>query len=249
MAHHPRWAVALLAAAALLSGCGGSDKQESSGDVARSAATFAATAGAAAAATGAAAPGTAAAASAAGTATVAPQASGSAAAGKVEYTRLEKYIPTDDELPDRVAYQKTFDLSNEAAANDPAQLKQFQDAGRLTGIQVALSVEAGARTISIGISYYNNTTEPKKLLRGSGDPAATTAAGRFPSPAIGDEYIAQRLQLGSGEAAAQVINIAWVRGPFFISLADLGGTQDTPTDLAVKLAQLIDGKLKADPTP
>jgi len=167
----------------------------------------------------------------------------------LEWTRLERYLPSDNELPDRVVYQARFDLSNEKAATDASQLKQFQDTGRITGIQYAFSVEAGARTISIGISYYTGPDEPKKLLRNSGDPAAHTAPGRFEVAGLGDEYIAQRLKLGSGEAAANVINLAWVRGRFFISLADLGGTADTPTDIAIKMARIIDDKLKASPTP
>jgi hypothetical protein len=162
---------------------------------------------------------------------------------------LERYFPSDNELPDRVVYQGRFDLSNEKAAKDAIELKSFQDAGRITGAQYAFSVEAGARTLSIGVSYYNNAAEPRKLLRNSGDPAAHTAPGRFEVAGLGDEYIAQRLKLGSGEAAAHVINLAWVRGNFFVSLADLGGTQDTPTDIAVRMARLIDEKLKTNPNP
>lgn len=167
----------------------------------------------------------------------------------LEWTRLERYLPSDNELPDRVAYQARFDLSNEKAASTPQQLKDFQDAGRITGIQYAFSVEAGARTISIGISYYAGADEPKKLLRNSGDPTDHTAPGRFEVPGLGDEYIARRLRLGAGEAVANVINLAWVRGNFFVSLADLGGTADTPIDIAVQMARLIDAKLKADPNP
>jgi hypothetical protein len=167
----------------------------------------------------------------------------------LQWTSLERYLPTDDELPDHVSYQARFDLSNDKAASSPQQLKDFQNAGRLTGIQYAFSVNAGARTVSIGVSYYNGGDEPRKLLRNSGDPAAHTAPGRFEVPGLGDEYIAQRLTLGSGEAAANVINLAWVRGRFFISLADLGGTPDTATDIAVAMARLIDDKLKANPNP
>lgn len=167
----------------------------------------------------------------------------------VNWTQLEGYFPTDKELPDRVVYQGRFDLSNEKAARDANELQQFQTAGRISGVQYAFSVEAGARTLSIGISYYSGSAEPKKLLRNSGDPAAHTAPGRFDVAGLGDEYIAQRLKLGSGEAAAYVVNLAWVRGRFFVSLADLGGDQDTPTDIAVQMARLIDEKLKNNPTP
>lgn len=190
--------------------------------------------------------------SAAATTTTSPstaQAAGTATPGPYAYTRFQKYIPSDQELPERVAYQAAFDLSNESAAKDAQQLQMFRNTGRLGGIQVLFAVEAGARNVSVGISYYNNTEEPRKLLRGSGDPAATTAQGRFSVPGLGDEYIGQRFQLGSGEASTSVINIVWVRGPFFVSLADLGGTPDTPVDIAVRIARLIDEKLKANPNP
>ena len=167
----------------------------------------------------------------------------------LDYKRLEKYLPTDAELPDRVAYAAKFDLSNEKATSDPAQVKQFQDTGRLTGIQAVFSIDAGTRTIQFGISYYNNTDEPRKLLRRSGDPANHTGPNRFQIPDLGDEYIAQRTQFGSGKAVINNVNIAWVRGPFFIGLADIGGDPDKPVDIAVAMAQLIDGKLKASPTP
>jgi hypothetical protein len=211
----------LLALATLLAACGGSTKATRTG------------AGAA-------------------TAAVTPpasQAAGTATPGPYAYTRFQKYIPTDTELPERVSYQAAFDLSNESAAKDAHQLQMFRDTGRLGGIQVLFAVQAGARNISVGISYYNNSEEPRKLLRGSGDPAATSAPNRFQVPGLGDEYIGQRFQLGSGEASTWVINIVWVRGPFFVSLADLGGSADTPTDLAVRLARLIDEKLKANPNP
>lgn len=215
--------VGLLALAAVLSACGGSPRAtrlHSEPGTATAAATRSAL-------------------QTAGTATPEPYAS----------TRFQKYIPSDKELPERVTYQAAFDLSNESAAKDAQQLQMFRDTGRLGGIQVLFAVRAGARNISVGISYYNNSEEPRKLLRGSGDPAATSALGRFSVPGLGDEYIAQRFQLGAGEAATWVINIVWVRGPFFVSLADLGGSPDTPTEIAVQLARLIDDKLKADPTP
>ena len=167
----------------------------------------------------------------------------------VQWTQLEGYFPSDRELPDRVVYQGRFDLSNDKAARDANELQQFQNAGRVSGVQYAFSVEAGARTLSIGISYYNGSAEPKKLLRNSGDPGAHTAPGRFDVAGLGDEYIAQRLKLGTGEASAYVVNLAWVRGKFFVSLADLGGTEDTPTDIAVQMARLIDEKLKNNPNP
>jgi hypothetical protein len=169
--------------------------------------------------------------------------------GAIDYKRFEKYIPPDKDLPEHVVYQADFDLSNEAASETAAELKQFQDTGRLGGIQFTFSVQAGLRTVSVGISYYNNSDEPKKLLRQSGDPANTSAPGRFTVPDLGDEYYAANLQLGSGESTAKVVNIAWVRGPFFISLADLGGADDIPTDIAIKVAALIDARLKADPKP
>ena len=225
MARHTRW-LAAVAAMALLAACGGGDDKSEVASIASDSAP-AATASSLAAGTPAA----------------------TATPATLDYTRLEKYIPSDEELPDRVSYQARVDLSNEAAANNAADLKMFQDTGRVTGIQFFFNVEAGARTVSIGVSYYNNTDEPKKLLRRSGDPAAVTAPGRFQIPGLGDEYLAARLRLGSGEGAAHIINIAWVRGPFFISLADLGGTPDTPADVAVKLAQLIDAKLNANPVP
>jgi hypothetical protein len=177
------------------------------------------------------------------------QAAGTATPGPYAYTRFQKYIPGDKELPERVAYQAAFDLSNESAAKDAQQLQMFRDTGRLGGIQVLFAVEAGARNVSVGISYYNNTEEPRKLLRRSGDPADTAAPNRFQVPGLGDEYIGQRFQLGSGEASTSVINIVWVRGPFFVSLADLGGTPETPVDVAVRIARLIDERLKANPNP
>lgn len=222
MVRHIRWTAALLAAA-LTAACGvGRDGEEAS-QVVSGAPPLPATA--------------------------VPQITSTPVPATLDYTRLEKYIPTDNELPDRVAYATKLDLGNEKAASDAAQLKQFQDTGRVTGIQFILSVEAGTRTISAGISYYNNTAEPKKLLRHSGDPAAADAPNRFQMPPVGDEFIAQRVQLGSGEAAAYVVNIAWVRGRFFIALADLGGAEDTPTDVAVAIARLVDDKIKADPAP
>jgi hypothetical protein len=167
----------------------------------------------------------------------------------IGWTQLENYFPPDRELPDRVVYQGRFDLSNEKAARDSTELQQFQNAGRVSGVQYAFSVEAGARTLSIGISYYTGAAEPKKLLRNSGDPAAHTAPGRFAVTGLGDEYIAQRLKLGTGEASAYVVNLAWVRGNFFVSLADLGGTEDTSTDIAVQMARLIDERIKNNPNP
>lgn len=166
-----------------------------------------------------------------------------------DYLRLEKYIPADNELPDRVVYQAKVDLGNEAAANDSAQLKAFQDSGRVSGVQFFLSVEAGARTISVGISYYNNPTEPRRLLRESGDPANPSGPNRLPLVGIGDELIAQRGQVGSGEGALNLVNLAWVRGAFFVSLFDVGGPADKPTDVAVFVAKLIDAKLAAQPAP
>ncbi len=177
------------------------------------------------------------------------QAAGTATPGPYAYTRFQKYIPSDQELPERVAYQAAFDLSNESAAKDAQQLQMFRDTGRLGGIQVLFAVEAGARNVSVGISYYDNTEEPRKLLRRSGDPADTAAPNRFQVPGLGEEYIGQRFKLGSGEASTSVINIVWVRGPFFVSLADLGGTPETPVDVAVRIARLIDEKLKANPNP
>ncbi len=179
--------------------------------------------------------------------TATPRATGSPAV--IDYRRLEKYLPTDNELPDRVAYAAKFDLSNEQAAGDPAQLKEFEDAGRLTGIQSVFSVEAGSRTVQFGISYYSGVDEPKKLLRRSGDPAAHTAPNRFEAPGLGDEYIAQRVVFGSGEAVINIVNITWVRGRFFIGLADIGGDPDESVDVALAMARLIDNKLKASPAP
>lgn len=183
------------------------------------------------------------------TPTPGPQATATGTATVIDWTRLEKYIPADKDLPDRVSYQSKIDLSNEAAANDQAQLKQFQDSGRLGGIQFFFSVEAGARTISVGVSYYNNPAEPKKLLRESGDPANPSGQGRFTVAGLGDEHVAQRGTLGSGEAAVGLILIGWTRGPFFVSLADLGGTASTSPDAAIKLAQLVDERIKAAPRP
>ncbi|MFN8557310.1 MAG: hypothetical protein U0531_08155 [Dehalococcoidia bacterium] len=168
----------------------------------------------------------------------------------LDYLSLVKLIPGDDDLPDRVSYAARFDLSNEkAAGDDQATLKRFRDAGRVTGIQTVFRVQAGARSISLGVSYYDNPAGPRELLRQSGDPADHAGAGRFTVPGLGDEYIARRLQLGSGEAAAHVINLAWVRGNYFVSLADLGGTADTPTEVAVGLARQIDEKLEGLPQP
>ena len=163
--------------------------------------------------------------------------------------RLDRYAPTVNDLPDRVSYQGRFDLSNEKAAGNEAELRAFRESGRLTGVQYTFSIEAGERTLSLGINYYSNADSPKKLLRESGDPAAVTAPGRFEVQGLGDQYIAQRLRLGSGEAAAHVLNIVFVRGPFFVSIADLGGTPETSADIIVQVARLIDDKIKANPTP
>lgn len=221
MGRHGRW-LAVVAIAALAAACGGGTTKEERQEAAAAAGAATMTAQPA-------------------TATPTPTA--------LDYRRLEKYIPSDEELPDHVAYQATLDLSNEKATTNIAELKQFQDTGRLTGVQAIFSVEVGTRTLSLGISYYNNTQEPKKLLRRSGDPAAVNAPGRFQVPGLGDEHIAQRLKLGSGEATAHVIAVAWVRGPFFVSLWDMGGTEDTPTEIVLKVARTIDGKLAADPKP
>lgn len=228
-----RAVIAALAVAGLLAACGGgSDKDQASERTLSTAATETTTSGAAAAPP----------------APVTPAAAATAAA-TIEWTRMEKFIPSDAELPERVSYQAKFDLSNEKAASTAADLQQFQATGRVTGIQYTLSVDTGARTLSVGISYYNNADEPKKLLRNSGDPASMADPNRFAVAGLGDEYIAQRLRLGSGEASAHVVNVAWVRGRYFVSLADLGGAVDTPTDLAVTIAKLVDDKLKANPAP
>ncbi len=167
-----------------------------------------------------------------------------------QYTRLTKYVPSEAELPDHMTFVTAFDNGNEQVTNDAAQLKELRDSGRITGIEAVYSIEAGTHTIQFGISYYDNTDAPRQLLRRSaGDPADRTAPNRFAVPDLGDEYVAQRTRMGSGEAALNVINIVWVRGPFYVALADIGGTPDTPTDFAVKLAKIIDDKLKADPTP
>src|SRR5262249_36863697 len=136
-----------------------------------------------------------------------------------EYWRkLEKYLPTEAELPDRVAFQATFDLSNEKAANDPTEIDKFMREGRISGVQGIYRVDGGTRTISLGVSFYGNCNSPKDLLRQTGEPANISAPGRFPVTDLGDEYIAQRGTLGSGEASASYINLVWVRGHFFISL-------------------------------
>jgi hypothetical protein len=168
----------------------------------------------------------------------------------VDWNALEQYLPSDEQLPEHVVFQTKLDLSNEAAAKgDQGQLAQFQQTGRLTGIQAIFAVDAGARVVSVGVSYYDGCDAPRALLRRSGDPADVTGPNRFEVAGLGDEYIAQRLRLGSGEAVAHVINIAWVRGPFFVSLADLGGTPTTPTDIAVALARAIDERLKTNARP
>ena len=167
-----------------------------------------------------------------------------------QWKKLAFAIPTDDKLPDRVTYQMAVDLSNDAAADgDVALLKLFRDSGRQNGIQFFFSIEAGTRTVSVGVSYYNNPDSPKKLLRNSGDPSSPVVPPRFEVSGLGDEYLAQRVKLGAGESAAQVINIAWVRGTYFISLADLGVAEGTANDIAIKLATAIDEQLRANPKP
>ena len=165
--------------------------------------------------------------------------------------RLERLLPVEKELPDLLVNQGVLDDTNEAAAGtDAPLLKRFRDTGRVTGVRTVYSYDAGARNISGGISYYNNIDEPKKLLRESGNPADHTATNRFQvAGGLGDEYIAQRLRLGGPESSAFVINIVFVRGPYFVSLADFGGTPTTPTDVTEKVARLIDDKLKATPKP
>lgn len=237
-----RWTAALLVVA-MATACGGGDEKSAVQQAATSQPTVAAAATTAGTASAGTAPTGTPAATPTGTA-VPPSPTPS-----FDYKRFEKYIPADKDLPDRVSYVGSVDLSNEAAANDDAELKMFRDSGRQGGIQFFFSIEAGARNVSIGISYYTNPDEPKKILRQSGDPANTTAQGRFTVPGLGDEYIAAKGQAGSGEEALQLINLAWVRGPFFMSMFDVGGTADKTPDIAIRLATLIDEKLKTDPKP
>ena len=230
------WWPALLVAAALAAGCGGADNSSRSQSTVVPAVASVAASGLT---TTPAAGGT----RAAGTPTA------TAAAGE-EWKKLNYSIPADDELPDRVVYQGAVDLGNESAAEgDQALLQQFKASGRQTGIQFFFTVEAGARTVSIGVSYYDNENAPRMLLHNSGDPTAPIADPRFEVAGLGDEYIAQRVKLGRDEGAAQVINIAWVRGRYFVSLADLGVKEDTPPDVAVALARNIDQRLKNNPRP
>lgn len=221
---------ALLVAAAVIAGCGGSDSGNS-----RAAATTTASAAPASATRP------------ASSATV--PATGAAPANEV-WRMMSYVIPRDEQLPDRVTYQGATDLSNEAAAkDDPALLQQFKSTGRQNGIQFLFSVEAGAHVVSVGVSYYDNTTAPLDLLKQSGDPAAANAPPRFDASGIGDQVIGQRIKLGSGEGVAYVINIAWVRGRYFVSLADLGVKEDTPVDISVAIAREIDKILVARPQP
>lgn len=233
MARISRWP-ALLAAVTVIAGCGGgSDTDDSQ---ARATAT---------------APPTRAAATTPARTGVPTTPAATATTNPNEPWRMMAYvIPTDEQLPDRVSYQGETDLSNEEAAkDDPALLQQFKDAGRQNGIQFLFSVEAGAHVVSVGVSYYDNTAAPLDLLRQSGDPAAAIAPPRFEVAGLGDQYIAQRLKLGSGEGTALVINIAWVRGRYFVSLADLGVKEDTPVDIAVAIAREIDKRLAERPRP
>lgn len=224
--------LAVVVAAVLLGGCAGDEKPANS-TVGGAASTPAqATVAAAASAT----------ISRTAAATGTPGASTS-----MDYHRFEKYVPNDKDLPPGVIFQQTIDLSNEAAANNTEELKEFVAQGRLGGVQALFRVEN--RNVSVGISYFRAADAAKTTLLQSGDPAATGQSGRFVVEGVGDAYVARKLQLGSGTAVARVNNIAFTRERFFVAIADIGSGEEFPTDVVVRLSQQIDALLRKDPNP
>ena len=160
--------------------------------------------------------------------------------------RIDGFV-LDARLPPEVSVFGRTDLTNERAAEgQPDLLKRFADSGRETGVQYILTI-SGAQRISLGINQYATPEGARsEFERGRPRPGP---ADRIDIPGLGDDYAAARVTLGSGETRALVNNIVFIRGRYFVTMADFANAPGATADAAIAVARALDDVLKRNPNP
>lgn len=150
-------------------------------------------------------------------------------------------------IPANVSVIARRDLTNEVAAKDDTELlQQFKDTGRETGVQYVLAID-GTQRISLGINQYATPAQARtEWEKGKPVAQATTA---IDVTGIGDEAAGARITLGSGAQQALVNNVTFVRGPYYVTMADFAGDASVSPAPAVSMLRALDTVLRANPAP
>jgi hypothetical protein len=162
--------------------------------------------------------------------------------GSAATARLDE-IMLAAKRPSEVSLFARRDLTNEDAASGDAELLQrFKDSGRLTGAQYILSVD-GQQRISLGVNQYQTPAGAKSEFdRGKPNPPPNN---KLDTTGLGDDAVAARITLGSGDQAAYVNNVVFIRGCYFVTMADFANDPNSKGESAIIFAKALDDALKA----
>lgn len=160
--------------------------------------------------------------------------------------RLDRYVLAIH-LPANATLVARQDVTNAIGAqNNPAAAQRFLDAGRETGTLYVIAVD-GTPRIQFGINQYATAAGARddyEQLRSKPSPAdALDTAG------IGEAASGARVSLGSGDTKSTAYQVAFLRGRYIVSMADLVGDPSKPPDTLIAVARMIDDAIKADPNP
>jgi len=156
---------------------------------------------------------------------------------------IDRFV-TEAVLPPNVAVIGRREMTNEAESEGkPELLKQFQEAGRQGGVQFFFSVD-GVHRVSVGVNQYAAPEGARRqfTLNGGGS--------RVSSPitvnGLGDIHTGAKLVL---DGRWHVNNIHFVRGRYYITVADFVSGPEISPDIATALAQAVDAQISAQPSP
>ena len=139
------------------------------------------------------------------------------------------------------------DVTNEATAAEVPEVGQrFKETGRQIGAYYIVGA-GGAPRMTLSINQYQQADGARREFQfGRGNPAP---ADRIDTPGIGDESAASRVRLQSGEATASPLVISFVRGRYYVVIAEPAASPEAPPDDLLALARAVDTELKTSPLP
>lgn len=149
-------------------------------------------------------------------------------------------------VPGNMSVLGRRDLTNESEARgDAAQLQQFKDGGRETGALYVISVDGAAR-VQLGINQYATPQQAR---------AAFAAGKSTPKPedainvaGLGEDASGARVSPSGGQQGTFNV-ITFVRGRYWVTMADFVGDPSVSAEPVVGMLRSLDGVLKAGVTP
>ena len=139
------------------------------------------------------------------------------------------------------------DITNEATALEVPEVGQrFKETGRQIGAYYIIGA-GGAPRMTLSINQYEQADGARREFQsGRGNPAP---ADRIETPGIGDEAAASCVRLQSGEATATPLVISFIRGRYYVVIAEPAASPEAPPDDLLALARAVDTELKTRPLP